>query len=61
MVGLTAESSTLVTALTTAFQGCVTDILDAITSILPICLPVLAAFAVVGVGIKIFKKVTTKA
>lgn len=54
-------SANLVTALTTAFSDCVEQILDSIVAIVPICLPVLAAFAVVGVGIKIFKQLTKKA
>lgn len=47
-------------ALTTAFTTVATQATGAIESILPIALPVMGAFIVVGVGIKVFKKVTGK-
>lgn len=47
----------MITALTTAFSTVASDALSAIQSILPIALPVMGAIVVVGVGIRIFKKV----
>lgn len=49
---------TLTTALVTGFTNVTTDMVGAIGSIVPVALPVLAAITVVGLGIKIFKKVT---
>jgi hypothetical protein len=47
----------LVTDMTTAFTTGSTSMLGAIGDIVPVALPVLVAIAVVGVGIRIFKKV----
>lgn len=55
---LSAEPNTIVTALSTAFTSAVSDVMSAIGTVLPIVLPVVGAIAVVGIGIKIFKKVT---
>lgn len=61
MMAVLLEGSTTVTsALSTAFQTVANDCLSAIEAILPIALPVLGALVVVGIGIKIFKKVTGK-
>lgn len=49
---------TIASALGTAFTSAVSDIMSAITTVLPIVLPVVGAIAVIGIGIKIFKKVT---
>lgn len=46
--------------MTSAFSAVASDALQGIQQILPIALPVLGAIIVVGVGIKIFKKVTGK-
>lgn len=51
------EATTVVSALTSAFSTVASDALSAIQGILPIALPVLGAIIVVGIGIKIFKKV----
>lgn len=48
----------MISALTSAFSTVASDALSAVQGILPIALPVLGALIVVGVGIKIFKKVT---
>lgn len=48
----------LTTALVTGFTNVATDMVNAIGSIVPVVLPVMAAVAVVGLGIKVFKKVT---
>lgn len=50
--------STITTALTTAFSTVASDSMDAIKAVLPIALPVMGAILVIGIGIKIFKKVT---
>ena len=54
----TESAGTVISALTGAMQTAANDALSAIQSILPIALPILGAIVVVGVGIKIFKKVT---
>lgn len=51
------EATTVVSALTSAFSTVASDALSAVQGILPIALPVLGAIIVVGIGIKIFKKV----
>lgn len=56
MTSQTATDS-VVTALGTAFSTVASNALSAITTILPIALPVLGAIVVVGIGIRIFKKV----
>lgn len=58
IAGSAGNESTVVTALTSAFTTAVSDIMSAIGGILPVVLPVVGAIAVVGIGIKIFKKVT---
>lgn len=47
-----------ITSLTSAFSGLATDVMSAIGSIAPVALPVMGAIVVIGVGIKVFKKVT---
>lgn len=56
--GVYVQEATIGSALGTAFTTAVSDIMSAIGTVLPIVLPVLGAIAVIGVGIKIFKKVT---
>ena len=48
------------TALITAFNSAATEITGTIGDILPIALPVVGAVIVIGVGIKVFKKVVNK-
>lgn len=48
----------VVTGLTTGISNAATDMMSAIGDILPVALPVMGAIAVIGVGIKVFKKVT---
>lgn len=55
-----AEASTVVSALTAALTTTATECKDAIAAVLPVALPVMGAIVVVGIGIKIFKKVTGK-
>ena len=59
MSALLAESSsTVVTALNSAFGTIATDCQTAIAGALPVALPIMGAIVVVSVGIRIFKKVT---
>ena len=51
-----ALTTSLVSGLTTT----ATDMLGAVGSIVPVALPVMGGIAVVGIGIKLFKKVTGK-
>lgn len=46
------------TGLSTGIANAATSMMSAIGDILPVALPVMAAIAVIGVGIKVFKKVT---
>lgn len=46
----------LVTSLTTGFTSVATQMMSAIGSIVPVALPVLGGVMVVGIGIKIFRK-----
>lgn len=57
MAVLGAESA-VVTALTNALTATAGECTDAIGAVLPVALPVMGAIVVVGIGIKIFKKVT---
>lgn len=50
--------SDLTNALVSGFTSIAGDMVSAIGSIVPVALPVLAAVAVVGLGIRVFKKVT---
>ena len=50
--------SDLTNALVAGFTTVATDMTGAIGSIVPVALPVMAAVAVVGLGIRVFKKVT---
>lgn len=56
--GTTNSVSTVVDAMTTGLSTAGSDILGAIGSIVPVALPVMIGVVVVGVGIKIFKRVT---
>lgn len=50
--------NTVVESMTTGLSSAGSDILGAIGSIVPVALPVMIGVVVIGVGIKIFKKVT---
>lgn len=54
------EASALVTSITGALTTVGSDCLGVATAVLPIAIPVMAVGVVVGVGIKIFKKVAGK-
>lgn len=59
MALLTANTvTTVIDALTNGIQSAGSDLLGAIASIVPVALPVMIAVVAIGVGIKIFKKVT---
>lgn len=55
---LVAEATGIAGALTTALGTTATDGLSAISSILPVALPVMGAIVVIKVGIRVFKLVT---
>lgn len=59
---LTGETTntveTVINAMTNGLQSAGSDLLGAIASIVPVALPVMIAIVAVGVGIKIFRKVT---
>lgn len=46
----------ITTALTTAIAGFASDAMGAISSIIPVALPIMGALVVVGIGIKAFRK-----
>lgn len=50
--------STVTTALTNGIQTVSSDAMGAIGAIIPVALPIMGAIVVVGLGIKVFKKVT---
>lgn len=56
-----STNGSITESMVTAFTSIKDDILSAIAKIAPIALPVLGAGLLIVVGIKIFKKVTSKA
>ena len=48
----------ITTALTSAVTTIGTDAMDAVAKVLPAALPIFGAIVVVGIGLKVFKKVT---
>lgn len=46
--------------MTGAFSTVASEAIDAIIAILPIALPVMGAFVTIGLGIKLFRKLTAK-
>lgn len=54
----TSGISAVTTALTTGITGIASDAMGAIGTIIPAALPIAGAMVVVGVGFKVFKKVT---
>ena len=55
-----AASAGVVSAITSALSTVASDAQSAIASVLPIALPIMGAVVVVGIGIRVFKKVTGK-
>lgn len=47
-------------ALTAGISTIASDAMSAIGAVIPVALPIMGAITVVGIGIKIFKKVSTK-
>ena len=54
------EGTGITSALTTALSTIASDMMSSISAIVPIALPIMGAIAVVGIGVRIFKKVTSK-
>ena len=52
-----AAGGTVTDALTTAMTSTASECTSAIGAVLPVALPVMGALVVVGIGIKVFKKV----
>ena len=48
----------VVDSLTTGLSSAGSDILEGVSAIVPVALPVMIGIVVIGVGIKIFKKIT---
>jgi hypothetical protein len=61
MLFLIREGATTVsdvtTALSTALGTIATNALSAIAAIVPVAAPILGAVAIIGIGIKVFKKI----
>jgi hypothetical protein len=49
---------TVSTALVGALGGIATQLISTIGAVLPVVVPVLGAIAVIGIGIKVFRKLT---
>lgn len=56
--GATNSVSTVTDAMTTSLSSAGSDMLGVIASVVPVVIPVMIGIAIVGIGIKIFKKVT---
>lgn len=48
------------TALTSGISTIAGDAMSAVGAVVPVALPIMGAIAVVGIGIKVFRKVTGK-
>lgn len=51
---------TVTDALTNSLQSAGSDLLGVVSSIIPVVIPVMIAIAAIGIGLKVFKKVTGK-
>lgn len=56
MTVLTATAASVTESLTGALSTTAADMMGAISSIVPVAVPVAGAILVVGIGIKVFKK-----
>lgn len=59
-IALANEAATIATvtgALTTGITTIASDAMNAVGSVVPVALPIMGAVVVVGIGIKVFKKV----
>lgn len=52
--------STVTKALTDSLQTAGSDMLGVVANVVPVVIPVMIGITVVGIGIKVFKKVTGK-
>lgn len=57
MLVLGVAGGTVTDALTTAMTSTASECTSAIGAVLPVALPVMGALIVVGIGVKVFKKV----
>lgn len=48
----------LITAIVASITTGATDVMGAITSIAPVAIPIALAIVAIGVGLKVFKKIT---
>ncbi len=55
-----AGASTVIDSLKNGVTTIASDAMSAIGSIIPVALPIVGAMVVVGIGLKVFKKVTGK-
>lgn len=53
-----ATAGTVTEAMTSALSTTASDMMDAVSSIVPVAVPVVGAILVVTLGIKVFKKFT---
>lgn len=54
------DVSSVTTALTAGVTSIASDAMSAIGSVIPVALPIMGAVVVVGIGLKVFRKVTGK-
>lgn len=60
LAGDASSISTVTEALTNGISTIGTDAMSAVGSVIPVALPIMGAIVVVGIGIKVFKKVAGK-
>lgn len=62
MMGFLSEggTGTVTSALTTGLGTVASDALSSISGIIPVALPIMGAGVVIGIAIKLFKKVSNK-
>lgn len=58
MMSLTTTAGSVTEAMTSALSTTASDMMGAISSIVPVAVPVVGAILVVTLGIKVFKKFT---
>lgn len=51
-----SATPTLSESMVTAFTSAASEIVSTVTALIPVLLPIISMFAVVGAGIKIFRK-----
>lgn len=60
MAFLESDISAVTEALKTGITTISSDAMSAVASVIPVALPIMGAIVVVGIGIKVFKKVAGK-